>query len=134
MTFLDTSAPARILVADVGTSEMLTLFRSDAELFGSSLLTAELLRVATRNQLAYAGAERLLRRMRLLSIDDSLLHEAGRLTLPNAWVRTADAIHIITATRLEQTEFVTYDRVQARGAEAIGLVVRSPGLEDGWWR
>ena len=52
----------------------------------------------------------------------------------NAWVRTADAIHIITATRLEQTDFVTYDRVQARGAEAMGFVVRSPGHEDGWWR
>jgi len=100
MTFLDTSAPGRLLVADVGTPEMLPLFRSGAELFGSSLLTAELLRVATRNQLAYAGAERLLRRMRLLSMDDSLLREAGRLNLPNAWVRTADAIHIITATRL----------------------------------
>jgi len=44
------------------------------------------------------------------------------------------SIHIITATRLEQTDFVTYDRVQATGAEAMGFVVRSPGLEDGWWR
>lgn len=37
----------------------------------------------------------------------ALLREAGRLNVPNAWVRTADAIHIITATRLEQTDFVT---------------------------
>ncbi len=87
MTFLDTSAPGRLLVTDVGSAEILALLR-----------------------------------------------EAGRLNVPNAWVRTADAIHIITATRLEQTDFVTYDRVQARGAEAMGFVVRSPGLDDGRWR
>lgn len=119
-------------MTDVGSAEILGLFRSGVGLFGSSLMTAELLRVATRNQLSYTSAERILRRMRLLSMDDSLLREAGQLKVPNAWVRTADAIHIITATRLEQTDFVTYDRVQARGAEAMGFVVRSPGLEGGW--
>jgi len=134
VTFLDTSAPGRLLVSDVGTTEILALFRSGAELFGSTLLIAELLRVATRNRLSYGSAERVLRRMGLLAMDDSILREAGRLNLPNAWIRTADAIHIITATRPEQTDFVTYDRVQARGAEAMGLLVRSPGLEDGWWR
>ena len=133
MTFLDTSAPGQLLVAGTGSTEMLALFASDDELFGSSLLVVELLRVATRNGLAYTGAERIIRRMRLLSMDDSLLREAGRLDLPNAWVRAADAIHLVTATRLQQTDFVTYDRVQARGADAMGLVVRSPGLEPGWW-
>lgn len=133
MTFLDTSAPGRLLVAETGSAEMLDLFRSDEELFGASLLVTELLRVATRNGLAYAGAERVIRRMRLLSMDDSLLREAGRLNLPDVWVRAADAIHLVTATRLQQTDFVTYDRVRARGAEAMGLVVRSPGLEQGWW-
>jgi len=87
VTFLDTSAPGRLLATDVGSAEILALLR-----------------------------------------------EAGRLNVPNAWLRTADAIHIITATRREQTDFVTYDRVQARGAEAMGFGVRSPGLEGGWWR
>ena len=53
MTFLDTSAPGRLLVTDVGSAEILGLFRSGVGLFGSSLMTAELLRVATRNQLSY---------------------------------------------------------------------------------
>lgn len=93
---------------------MMTLFASDDELFGSSLLVAELVRVATRHRLAFGGAERIIRRMRLFSMDDPLLREAGRLDLPGAWVRAADAIHLVTATRLQQTELVTYDRVQAR--------------------
>lgn len=134
MTFLDTSAVGRLLVADVGSSQMLALFRSDEELFGSSLLVAELLRVATRHRLGYARAERLIRRMRLLAIDAALLREAGRLDLPGAWVRTADAIHLVAAARLGQIDIVTYDRQQARGAEAMGMLIRSPGLDDGWWR
>jgi len=134
VTFLDTSAPARLLVADTGSREVLDLFRSGTDLFGSALLVAELLRVATRHRLAYTGAGRILRRMRLLAIDEPLLREAGRLDAPGGWVRTADAVHVVTALRLGETDFVTYDRVQARGAEALGLLVRSPGLADGWWR
>jgi predicted nucleic acid-binding protein len=134
VTFVDTSAAARLLVADTGSPEMSALFASPDELFGSTLLVAEVLRVATRHGLAYTNAERVVRRMRLLAMDEPLLREAGRLDLPDAWVRAADAIHLVTATRLGQTEFTTYDRVQARGAEAMGLVVRSPGTEAGWWR
>jgi len=134
VTFLDTSAPGRLLVAGTGSAEMLTRLGSDDELFGSSLLVAELLRVATRHRLAFTGTERIIRRMRLLAMDESLLREAGRLDIPGTWIRAADAIHLVTAARLQQTEFVTYDRVQARGAEAMGLVVRSPGMKEGWWR
>ena len=133
MTFLDTSAPARLLVVGTGTEQMLDLFRGGEELFGSSLLVAELLRVATRQGLDYTGPERIIRRMRLLAMDDSLLREAGRLNLPGAWVRAADAIHLVAATRLGQTDFVTYDRVQARGAHAMGLAVQSPGADNDWW-
>lgn len=134
MTCCDTSAVGRLLVAEAGSAEMSALFASDGELFGSSLLVSELLCVATRHRLAYAGAERILRRMRLLTMDESLLREAGRLDLPGACVRTADAIHLVTATRLEQTDFVTYDRTQARAAHTMGLVVRSPGMDEQWWR
>ena len=133
MTFVDTSAAARLLVADVGSPDVLELFGSDAELYGSALLTAELLRVATRNRLGWSAAERILRRIRLLAIDDSLLREAGRLDPPGAWVRTADALPLVSASRLGEVDFVTYDRVQARAAEALGFAVHSPGMPGRWW-
>ena len=134
MTSVDTSAAGRLLVRDVGTDEVLEVFRSDAELFASALVVAELLRVATRNGLDYANAERVVRRLRLLDMEESLLREAGRLDLPGARVRTADAVHLVSAVRLEQTELLTYDRRQARAAEALGLRVRAPGLPAAWWR
>lgn len=134
MTFLDTSAAGRLLVEDAGSDEMLELFRSPETLTGSALLVAELLRVATRHRLGYAGAERIIRRMRLLTMDDALLREAGHLDLPDVWVRPSDAVHLVSATHLQERDVVTYDRVQARGAEALGFVVKSPGLEPLWWR
>lgn len=79
-------------------------------------------------------AEALLARVQLLTVDDTVCREAGRLITPGTWVRAADAVHLVCALRLTQDEFLTDDRVQARGAESLGMTVRSPGPEDGWWR
>ena len=76
----------------------------------------------------------MLRRVELLEVEESVLREAGRLDLPGVWVRAADAVHLVTALRLEQTELLTYDRQQARAAEVLGLLVLSPGLPARWWR
>ena len=76
----------------------------------------------------------MLRRVRRLAVDEPLLREAGRLDVGDVPLRAADAIHIVTAERLEERDFVTYDRIQARAAEAVGLAVRSPGMDAGWWR
>ena len=40
-------------------------------------------------------------------------------------------IHLMSAMYLLQDDFLTHDRVQARGAEPLGMTVRSPGLADG---
>lgn len=134
MTFLDTSVAGRLLVDGPGTQESRELFADDRPLLGSSLMIAELLRVATREGVDPRRAEALLARMKLLTVDDTVYRQAGRLLTPGTWVRTADAIHLVCALRLAQDEFLTYDRVQARGAESLGMSVRSPGLEDRWWR
>lgn len=73
MTFLDTSAVGRLLAVDIGSDEIRDLFRSGRPLFGSTLLLAELLRIATRLGRGFAEAERAIRRIQLLAIDDSLL-------------------------------------------------------------
>lgn len=134
MTFLDSTVPGRLLVTDTGTEEVMALFASEMSLRGSSLLVAELLRLATKRGIGGGEAERLIARMSLLSVDDVLMRAAGRLITPGTWVRTADAIHLAAALRLGERVFLTYDRVQACGAEALGLEVHSPGMPDGWWR
>lgn len=134
MTFLDTSVAGKLLVDGPGTQQSRALFASGQPLLGSSLMVAELLRVATKEGVDHRRAEVLLARVKLLTVDDTVYREAGRLVTPGTWVRTADAIHLVCALRLSQDDFLTYDRVQARGAESLGMTVRSPGLEDGWWR
>ena len=135
MTYVDTSVPGRLLVEDPTSSAVRELFAAPrSPLTSSSLIVAELLRVATRLEQEQGPAERLLRRVKKLTVDDSVLRQAGRLVTPGTWVRAADAIHLVSAMHLLQDEFLTYDRVQARGAESLGMTVRSPGLADGWWR
>ncbi len=134
MTFLDTSVAGKLLVDGPGTEASHALFASGRPLFGSSLMIAELLRVATKERLGYSRAEAVLARIKLLTVDDTVYREAGHLVTPGTWVRTADAIHLVCALRLGQDDFLTHDRVQARGAESLGMTVHSPGLPDGWWR
>ena len=134
MTALDASAAAKLVVAEAGTLEMRARFSSDDELFSSSLLIGELLRLANRIGADYGVVERLLARVELLAVDDSVLREAGRLRLPGTWVSTSDAIYLVTAQRLEQVELLTYDQQQARAADALGLRPSSPGWHHEWWR
>jgi predicted nucleic acid-binding protein len=134
VTALDASAAAKLVVAERGSEEMRALFRSDDDFFSSSILIAELLRLATRTGADYGTVERLLARMELLAMDDSLLREAGRLNLPGTWVNSSDAIYLVTAQRLQQRTLLTYDQQQARAAYALGLTTLAPGFEEDWWR
>ncbi len=133
MTFLDTSVAGNLLVDGPGTQGSKELFASNQPLLGSSSMIAELLRLATRQDVDHRRAEALLARVQLLTVDDTVHREAGRLITPGTWILAAEAIHLVCALRLAQDEFLTYDRVQARGAGSLGMTVRSPGLEDRWW-
>ena len=92
MTALDASAAAKLVVAERGSDQMRALFRFDDEFFSSSILIAELLRLDTRIGADYGTVERLLARLELLAMDDSILREAGRLNLPGTWVNSSDAV------------------------------------------
>lgn len=52
-------------------------------------------------------------------------------TVPS--LRAADAIHVVAATTLGETEFLTYDRRQAQAAADRGFTVVAPGRPDGWF-
>ena len=89
----------------------------------------------TRAGVDAASAGLLLRQLDLLGIDEAGLWRAGRLpSPPGTFLRTADAIHLIAAMELAETDFLTDDRRQARAAEARGFMVIAPGRPDGWHR
>lgn len=68
--FLDTPVCGRLLRADRGTEQVREVFASSVPLFGSSLMIAELLRIATAHDIGYSHAERLLRWVETLTVDD----------------------------------------------------------------
>ena len=93
----------------------------------SALLSVEALRAAARygpdhEAAADAGLDRLL----LIPIDDQVLGIAGEI--PGPALRSLDAIHLATATVLDDDlgVVITYDRRMADAARALGLPVSSP--------
>jgi predicted nucleic acid-binding protein len=74
------------------------------------------------------NAERLLRTAVLRPIDPTILREAG--DVPDPFLRSLDAIHIVTALRLHPLlgAFVTYDNRQGAVAREAGLRVVAPGI------
>jgi predicted nucleic acid-binding protein len=96
-------------------------------LVSSRLLGLELRRVALRESVLDV-AERLLRAVALVSIDESLLARAE--VVHPATVATLDAIHLTTALQIAAAgnldALFTYDRQLAVAAEHHGLSVLAP--------
>ena len=136
MTYADTSALAKLLIADAETAALGAYLAAAGDRTTSSQLTiAELTRTVTRAGVDAPSAGLLLRQLDLLVIDEADLWRAGRLpSPPGTFLRTADAIHLIAAMELAETDFLTYDRRQAQAAEARGFIVIAPGRPHGWHR
>lgn len=136
MTYADTSALAKLLIAEAETDALgAYLTAAPGRTTSSELTIAELTRTVARAGVDGASVGLLLRQLDLLAIDEAGLWRAGRLpSPPDTFLRTADAIHLIAAMELGETDFLTYDRRQAQAAAARGFAVIAPGRPDGWYR
>jgi len=126
--YLDTSAAAKILVQE-SESDALTAFLERAveggDTVGSSrLLETELRRLAIRIGIPQEHVTLVLERLDLLVPDDEVLRTAG--LLPDASLRSLDALHVAAALRWGADAVATYDERQARAARAVGLEVVAP--------
>lgn len=135
MTYADTSALVKLLIAEAETPNLAAYLSTVADRTTSSELTiAELTRTVVRAGADAASAGPLLRQLDLLSVDEAALWRAGRLpSSPGTFLRTADAIHLVAAIELGETDFLTYDRRQAQAAAERGFTVLSPGRQQGWY-
>ena len=135
MTYADTSALVKVLIAEPETQALADYLSGVPDRTTSSELTiAELLRTATRAGVDAAAAGLLLRQIDLLSVDEAGLWRSGRLPSPaGTFLRTADAIHLVAAMELGESDFLTYDRRQAQAAAERGFTVVAPGRPDGWY-
>jgi hypothetical protein len=75
---------------------------------------------------ATTRAQRLLRRVDLIQLDDQLLNDAARLDA--GVLRTLDAIHLAAARTLadDLSVLVTYDDRMLAAARALGVPVGTP--------
>lgn len=125
--YVDTSALARVLLDEPGT----TAIQRDLERFdqrlASRLLRLELRRVGLRCDLL-DRADALIADVALIPLDERILESSATITPPT--VGTLDAIHLATALQLSKEDgletLMTYDRQLAAGARAHGLDVLSP--------
>jgi uncharacterized protein len=136
LTYADTSALAKLLIAEAETAALGDYLSGVSERTTSSELTiTELTRTATRAGVDTASAGLLLRQLDLLAIDEAALWRAGRMpSPPGTFLRSADAIHLVAAMELGEVEFLTYDRRQAQAAAERGFTIVAPGRSEGWYR
>jgi predicted nucleic acid-binding protein len=130
LVYVDTSAVMKLLVAEAGSdalAEHLELSRTRAgdTLVASSLLRTEL-HCASNRRPEVVHPDAVADALSVLALVDV---EHGDLTtappLPGA-LRSAGAIHLATALRVDARELVAYDQELCSAATTAGIVVRSP--------
>jgi predicted nucleic acid-binding protein len=129
MIYLDSSALVKLAVTEPESAALASYLaaRSEQALVSSPLHRAEVLRAIWRAEPgALPRAQRLIRRIALVSLSRDLLDNAG--TVPPGGLSTTAAVHLASALtiRRDLTAFVCYDRALTEAAEAAGLPVAAP--------
>lgn len=133
--YADASALVKLVAVEPQTAA-LKGFVAGVELLSSELILTEVRRALRRIDsetphakldLMLARADELLETVTMAPVERLLLGEAGMMAEP--WLRTLDAIHVITACCMEPVDaFVTYDVRQAAAARLAGLRTVAPGF------
>lgn len=127
MDYLDTSAALKLLVEE-GESAALAVWldaRGEVPLVSSMLLYTELHCAAQRRgSITPAAVNEILDRVELVDVERADFEVAGRA---GAGLRSADAIHLVVAHRIEARTLVTYHMELAKAAAHSGLEIVSPG-------
>ncbi len=126
-TYVDSSAIVKLAVREPQSDALRKYLRRRRPLISSALARAEVLRaLLPGGETALASGRRVLERIDLVRVNDRVLNLAG--TLLPLELRSLDAIHLATATRLgaDLDDIVTYDDRMATAARSMGYRVNSP--------
>jgi predicted nucleic acid-binding protein len=125
--YLDSSAIVKLVVRERESATLTRFLRTRRERVSCSLARTEVLRTVRHlGPAAVSRARRVLRRIDLIRLDDSLLDAAGMLD-PRI-LRSLDAVHLAAAQLVapELDAIVTYDRRLAESALLLGFNVEAP--------
>lgn len=127
VTYLDSSAIVKLVVAEPESGALRRYLRRRRPLVTSALARTEVARaLLPLGSAAVQRGQDVLSRLELVRISDRVLGAAGSL-LP-AELRSLDAIHLATAQQLgvDLACVVTYDERMGAAAEALGWAVAAP--------
>jgi uncharacterized protein len=130
--YLDSSALVKLVIAEPESAALQRFLRSRRVRVTSSLAKVEVRRaVRLQGEPAWDRVTKILARLRLLAIDNSILDAAA--ALDTRVLRSLDAIHLASALALgdDLDCVVTYDRRMSDAAGFLGVVVRAPGTTGG---
>jgi len=126
-TYVDSSAIVKLAMREPESDALRKYLRRRRPLISSALARPEVLRaLLPAGKEAVAAGRRTLTRVDLVPVNDAVLNLAG--SLEPIELRSLDAIHLATATRLgsDLGEIVTYDERMAVAARAMGYRVATP--------
>ncbi len=127
MIYVDTSALAKLVLAEAESEALRAYFAGGPAPVTSALTLTELVRAARRLRAGLdESARQLIERVILVQVDRDVLERAAAISPPE--VRTLDAIHLATTLLLDADleALVTYDGRMAEAARAAGVRVESP--------
>jgi hypothetical protein len=135
ISYVDTSALVKLMVDEVGSEEMRSLWEEGLPTAGSAIgyseLCCALAAVVRSGRLPAAAADEVLdladdiwKRVFTIAADKALARHAGALGVRHG-LRALDAVHVATALTLAEAELtmVSWDRGLRRAATAEGLSV-----------
>ncbi|WP_309073764.1 type II toxin-antitoxin system VapC family toxin [Paenarthrobacter sp.] len=125
---VDTSAVMKLVVNEqesaAAAAYLVEMAASGAHLVASMLLYTELHCAARRRDMPFDVVNAVLAGINLVDVTRSDLMYAA--ALPRQ-LRSADAIHLATAIRLQTDRLVAYDQELLLAATESGLITASPG-------
>lgn len=129
MLYLDSSAIVKLVKPEPESAALVERLRADPQAVSSAVARVEVLRALRRirgSRRVIERAERVLERIALVRLDETILRRAASLDPPA--LRSLDALHLATAlTLLEDLDgFVAYDSRLAAAARGAGLLVQAP--------
>ena len=123
--YIDTSAAAKLLIQEPETIALYDLLdSSQPHLVSCYLLETELRRAAQNHGLSQVAVSTLLDDIDLYEVSPQVFRSAGLLATPG--LRSLDAIHLASATRLGIDAVITYDKRMTDGAHDLGYPVLAP--------
>ena len=125
LSYLDTSAAMKLVVADPESAALVEGLTADRTLVASWLLHTEMHCAAGRypSEVDIGNVQDVLDAVNLADLTRGDMIAAGTF----APLRSNDAIHLAVAIRLGADEFITYDRELTEAARTAGLTIFAPG-------